>query len=325
MLILLFLDIYPAIIVLEYDTIIDMHVIETKKTRWIDIVKTTAQSIEFLKKEFNIHPVVLKELEEPSVRTRVDNFDKYLFLVYQFPVYNSVQKVSQRAEIDILITKHDVVTVHYDHFDFLGSFAQNLEEDESAKDAAMENSLQLTYHLLQTILNFGGRQLHHIGKNVEEVSASLFQKREKEVLEKISYLKRDILEYRIILHSVAPVLKSLIDVGADFWGKEAKPYLEDINGDYLKYLNQLEDYRAAVVDFEQTNNQLLNMRTTEIMKLFTVLAFFTFPLTLVSGLFSMRTESTPIIGLTGDFWIITGGMVLFAITLFIFIKLKKWL
>jgi Mg2+ and Co2+ transporter CorA len=45
-----------------------------------------------------------------------------------------------------------------------------------------------------------------------------------------------------------------------------------------------------------------------VMKNLTIMAFITFPLTLLSSLFGMNTHDTPIIGFKGDFWLILSGI-----------------
>jgi len=61
------------------------------------------------------------------------------------------------------------------------------------------------------------------------------------------------------------------------------------------------------------------------MKVFTVLAFCTFPLTLIASVFAMRTNDTPIIGQPYDFQIIVGIMIVTALALFGWFRHKKWI
>ena len=63
----------------------------------------------------------------------------------------------------------------------------------------------------------------------------------------------------------------------------------------------------------------------EIMKILTIMAFITFPLTLFTSMFGMNTIATPIVGRTGDFWIILGIMVIVSAGLFSFFKYKRWM
>jgi magnesium transporter len=77
-------------------------------------------------------------------------------------------------------------------------------------------------------------------------------------------------------------------------------------------------------ELRETNNSLLTTKQNETMKVFTILAFVTLPLSLIASIFEMNTRYTPIIGLPFDFWIIIGGMAVMSIAMFSFFKFKKW-
>lgn len=61
------------------------------------------------------------------------------------------------------------------------------------------------------------------------------------------------------------------------------------------------------------------------MKTLTVLAFMVLPLTLITQIFGMNAEHSPIIGNQFDFWIIIGMMVTLAAGCYLYFKHKKWL
>jgi magnesium transporter len=282
--------------------------------RWIDIFRPTKNDIDYLKKTFRIHPLILGELKGPSARSRVEAYDNYLYLIYYFPVYDPEEKTSRRAEIDFIITKNAVVTVHYEKFEAL----------DNIKTQTAGNSLKLAYKLIESLLNFEDRQLRHIREEVEEVGKELFKDKEKIVLKKISYIKRDVSEYRVIVRHQGVILKSFVGRGVRFWGQDAAPYLDDLVGEHLKIVDQVEDYREAITDFEDTNNQLMNLKINIVMKTFTTLSFLTFPFMLLAALFGMNTKDTPIIGLPGAFWIVIGFMAAAMITLTIYFKKRGW-
>ncbi len=277
-----------------------------------------------LAERFHLHPVVVKELETPSMRARVEANGHYLFMIYQFPVWDPKERVSRRAEIDLIITGNHVVTIRYDDLTSPQEFARKLDDPDFAA-VAFKDTLQLTYHLASEVLMFNNRQLRHIREKVEEIADGLFKNNEKELLHHISYLKRDISEYRIIFSPQAQVLRSLQVNGVKFWGPESEPYLSDLVGDHLRLMNQVEDYVMAVRDFEQTNNQLLDIKSNEVMKTFTVMAFLTFPLTLVASLFAMRVNGTPFLEHPYGFWIIIGIMIIIASGMLAYFKGKGWL
>lgn len=292
-----------------------MDIEKNKHVQWIDVQKPTGKDLAWLKEKFKLHPVIVDELRGPSARAHVEAHDGYLYFIYYFPLYDKEDGASVRTEIDFIITKNAIATVHYepltgvlDTFD-LGTIG---------------SSLQLFYHLIEHLLNFEERQLRHVREKVEAVGREIFHDKEKEVLETITYLKRDVSEYRIVVRLQRPILDSLLVKGREFWGKDSEIYLNDLIGDHLKVVNQLEDYREAISDFEDTNNQLMNLKINTVMKTFTSLSFLTFPFMLLAALFSMNVQGTPLVNFPNSFWIIFGIMIIGMVTLGMYFRNKKW-
>lgn len=265
-----------------------MRIIKHKLT-WIDVQNPTKKDIEFIRKQHRFHPIILDELLHTSARSRVEPYENYLFLTYHLPIYDRNIKSSRRGEIDFLITKNKVITVHYEDLEPLNNFWRRLNNDKNFKEKALGRTTGHTaYGLIEEILAFSQRQLRHIEESVTELTAELFQHKESQLLQRISYLKRDILDYSIISEPQKIILESLREVGGRFWGQDMKIYLSDLAGDHLKIKQQLDNFKETVNALEQTNSQLLNAKTNAVMQRFTVLAFLTFPLVLLTSLFNVQ-------------------------------------
>ncbi|MBI2591496.1 MAG: hypothetical protein HYW34_02375 [Candidatus Brennerbacteria bacterium] len=300
-------------------------IIEDKIT-WYDITKTDAGDLEFLKSKFDFHPVILDELLHPSARSRVETYDHYLFLVYHLPIYNALEKTARQTEIDFLLTKNVLITVHYEKIEPLALFEKTLKNNIHLYDRILKNTTgHLLYYLLEETVDFSLRQLKHMEEKTKEVGSELFSGKERHLLEKVSYLKRDMLDFRIIVRSQRGLLESLIIAAQFFWGERLKIYFSDLLGDYLKITHLIENLKETVESFETTNAQLLNAKSNLIMQRFTVLAFLTFPLMLLVALFDIDAVSRPIIGNPYDFWIIFGSVVFIILIMIGYFKKKDWL
>ena len=292
---------------------------------WIDILKPTKADIDFLKKQHKFHPIILDELLHLSNRSRVEFNNSYLFLTYHLPIYDKTLRTSRRAEVDFLITKNEVITVHYEDLEPVDAFMRSLNNNQHFKAKALENTAQCTYFLIQEIIQFALRQLRHVEDNIRSISEEIFRGKEDEMLEKISYAKRDILDYSVISAPQEILLGSLIETGRKFWGEESTIYLSDVAGDYSKVSQHVENYRATIEALEETNGQLLSAKTNRVMQRFTILAFLAIPLGLFASLISIDFIGKFVTETPARFWtifIITGAII---VSMVIFFKKKKWL
>lgn len=288
------------------------------KINWLDFNNPSELEIRKLQKDYKLHDVIAKELNEPSARARVEILDGYLYLIYYFPSYNIKEQTSKRSEIDFIITKNTVITVHYDKIEPLTDLKNN-------ENLNANNSFELAYKIISELLVFQDRQLRHIREKVEEIGSILFKNKERKALEEISRIKRDISEYRIIARHQNHLLTSFTHQSKRFFGQIDEAYAEDLIGDQLKIVNQLEDYRLAIADFEDTNNQLMNIKINESMKTFTILSFLTFPFVLFVAIVDLGFKSNPFHSIPGMFWVVVSLVLIGMYVLYQYFKNKRWL
>ncbi len=243
--------------------------------------------VAYLRTIHDFHPLILDELLHMSERAKVEQYDTYLYLTYHFPVYNPEQRTSRRGELDVLITNDAFITVHSEPLEPLATFARHLNDHPRTRAQILSSGGYLLYYILQEFNAFSLRQLRHIEQNVVSVTKGLFAHEEYRLLRRISFIKRDILDYGVIARPQSILFQSLRDVGAEFWGKDLKTYFTDLIGEHSKVTQQLENFRDTIESCEETNSQLLNAKTNAVMQRFTILAFLTFPLVLYTSLFSV--------------------------------------
>jgi len=305
-----------------------MQKIRIKNLTWIDIVDPKKDDIDYLRQTFNLHPVVLNELIIPTLRPKVEHYDHYLYMVLHFPIYHPKEKTSKSMEIDFLITPTTLITVRYGKIQPLSEFWKKCE----AKDIDPrfgDTIASLLYCMIGELNNFSLRQIDHVTQKIDTIEKEIFGtrdvKKEEKIVEEISVIRRDILDFRRTLKPQNTIFESLKMRGIEFFGKSEEPYFADIIGDHMRVWNLLENNKETIESLQEANDSLLSNRTNRIMKIITLFAVIVFPLTLIAALFGMNTTHLPIIGMENDFWIVLGIMFIGTVFMLILFKVKKWL
>ncbi len=292
---------------------------------WIDLEKPTEDELIELAQTYKLHPLVADELLRPTFRPKVENYDHFLYLILHFPVYDA-RGADHGKEIDFVIGKDFLITTHYHKTPVLAHVFTSFEKEKNPnKQHLSETTGKLLYHLLSELFAQSLKELETIDKKITRMENRIFVERTKGTVEEISLLRREVLDFRRAVQPQESVLSSLEEQGAAFFGKEMGPYLSNIIGDYLRVWHMLENHKETMEALHETNESLISMRTAEITKNLTIMAFITFPLTLLASLFGMNTKTLPIVGTAHDFWIIIGIMMVGIIGMFILFKYKKWI
>ncbi len=297
-----------------------MKTITENNLTWVDIEKPTQKDINWLKANFNFHPITLDELIPPSHREKVEHFDNYLFLAMYVPVFHQKKKTTRPIELDVLITKNHLITVHNETIEPLKDFVKKIEEKPDLKSKYFASTTgHLFYWISEELLNFAERQLVHVGKNINQVEDKMFKGKERDLIREISTIKRDVLDFRVAIRPLNRIFNSLTNRGIKFWPEKSddlKIYFNDLIVDYERIWSEIDNYTDTINALEDTHTNILSNKTSTIIRTFTMLSFITFPAMLAAAIL----QTNP-----ADLWVIA-AVILFTTTfMWIYFRTRKWL
>lgn len=293
---------------------------------WIDVIEPTTEDIRILMDEYDINPDTAHDLQLSTYKEKVVNYKEYIYLSLHFPVLRHTHANKPDQEIDFIVGKDFIITTRYEQIDAIDRFIKTFEIDSVLQKGLMSGHAgYVFYFMLNELYKTMGDELDSINDRLEEIDADLFAGKEKEVVGKISSVNRDLISFNHIVLMHKDILLSLKDTSIPFFGKSFGSNISKIITRYNKIEKNLSHDLEFVKELRDTNDSLLSLKQNEVMKNLTVLSFITFPLTLMTGIFTMETKYKPIVGMENDFFIILGIMFATVTVFFLFFKYKKWL
>ncbi len=296
---------------------------------WIDVESPTEAEISSLIKEFKLHPMLGEELAEKSLKSKVEIFKNCVYTVLHFPIrtqiagrFNIIEK-----EVDFIVGDNFIITTRYETIEPLHNFAKIFEVNSILdKEVGESNAGLVWYYMLKRLYKNIILELDGVKDELSNIEGKVFKGEEKEMVEKLSQCARELIDFAQMIKSHGEVLQSVRDADLSlFFGKEFRFYMEDINMNYTKILQTAVNHKELLNDLRETNDSLLSTKQNETMKILTMMAFITFPLSLIADLFSLNTSHTPILGGAYDFEIVLGIMVVACLIMLTYFKRKKWI
>ncbi len=297
-----------------------------KEIVWVDIESPTRQDVESLIADFQIHPLVAEELMKPSERAKADLYGKYIYLILHFPKYKHAARDEYIREMDFIIGKNFIVTSHFEPLDLFMEVSKKLETRSILdKTENTENPGLIFYDVMKFLYKNVEHELDHIKRDLAIIENEIFAGNEDKMVHALSRINKTLIDFRYPLKLHDEILDSLDIREERLFETKNEHYTAMVIGEYKKIWGRMENNRDLLMDLRDTNDSLFSAKTNSIMKNLTIMSFLTFPLTLMTGIFSMNTTETPLTGLANGFWIILGTMAattIFMITLF---KYKRWI
>lgn len=301
-----------------------MKKIETSKLTWIDFSEPSADEVAFLKK-LKLHPLAIEEFATPSARPKASLYGNCLYLTIHIPLFDKENRRTFPSELDIVITDRYLITGHDRDIFQLRDFFSKVQRSKKLQEKYMnQSSGHLVYYIVEILLESCFPKIDHINENLDRVEEEIFRGNEKEMVHEISFVKRDILNFRRTLKPQRAVLESLTHDRYPMVDDELRSYYQDLVGTNIRIWSALENAKEVVESLEDTNDALLSNKLNHTMKVLTVFSAVFLPMTVISNILAM-SAAIPFGHNPYGFWIWIGIMLIVSAFTIVVFKVKKWI
>jgi magnesium transporter len=290
------------------------------------------QEVREIMEEYGLDPLVADELLLPTMKPKIDIYKEFVYLILHFPAFKHTHGAQSNQEVDFIIGKNFLITTRYDTIDPMHKFSKVFEVNSVLDRSNIgSHAAYIFFYMAKKLYKSLDHELEVVSDSLENIEAQIYEGREKAMVIELSKVSRTLLNFKEALGPHREILQSLHSFVLEdrtnnrFFDQDFTRYSQTIIGEYYRVQNGVSAYLDSLAELRETNNSLVSTKQNEVMKVLTIMAFVTFPLSLVASIFGMNTEYLPIVGQQNDFWFIVGGMVIATTLFFIFFKYKRWL
>src|SRR3989338_8363772 len=233
---------------------------------------------------------------------------------------------AREQEIDFIIGHNFLITAHYEMIEPLHKFSKVFEVNATLEAPPLgDHAGFLFFYTVKKLYKAVEYELEFLRKELALIEEHIFSEREFQMVSAISRSARALLNLRQTIEPHREVLHTLEEGGSGFFGETFNPYLRAMSNEYYRVHNHIMRATDSLHELRETNNSLLSTKQNETLKIFTIMAFFTFPLALLIDVVAFESPYNPIHGRPFDFWIVVGLVIGGLFLMFLFFKHKKWL
>jgi len=302
----------------------NIDILNLDHLRWIHIPNPTDENIEYLKENFDFHPLDLEDCQTKVQRPKIDVYDNYRFLILHFPYFDKALKFVKTKEVKIFWGKDYIITIGRSHWVIRKLFQEIKKKAEIDVEELDNTSDALLYTIFDTLMDDSFRLLRMIEDNLEKISLEIFTRKPETIIEDISITRKNLIllnttfkpQLRLFQKFESGMVRGFTKNMEDYWG--------DVLDAYQKMWDSIEDYQELIQGFAQTFDSLQANKTNEIMKVLTVFSSVLLPLTFLTGLYGMNVH-LPIEKDNNAFFIIAGIMILIVVALLLYFKKRRWI
>lgn len=280
--------------------------IQIQSTAWIDAQSPSVDETAQLYRDFGLDSYVADELPASIERSKVRFFDTHTYVVLQFPSIEGVTRGGKKCELDFIIGKNFLISVHYEDMVSI----KVVSRDALANPQEYSDPIALFFHIVFKQYRDIGKELEGIDLLIEEAEQEIFESQDASTVEKISHINHRILDFKRAMRFHADIWNQLTE-------KNDSQFFVRAEAEYHKLWNALEHYREITQSLQSTNDSLLSYKTNEVMKFLTVLNFIVLPVAIIPTALGLATNNQERIYVIGFF-------ALISLVIYAYFRRKSW-
>jgi magnesium transporter len=289
---------------------------------WIDIYDVGNDELHYIAKLFNFHPLAIEDCLHVSPRAKVDDYEDYQFFVFHALRYNEESDTEiTTLELNVFYGPNYVVTIHKHPMPSIGKIAAVSLKNKKYMNKGPDF---LLYSIVDGITDEYFPIMDRISVRIDELEDEIFDHQVEEITEEFLALKRTIILIRRVILPQRRIFSFLNGRMPFDIREENLPFFVDLVDHLERITDSTETFRDLVNGALDTYYSIVSAKTTETMRILTIISTIMMPLTFVTGLFGMNV-SLPLGNSPNGFLIIVlGCFVIVGIMLYYFRK-KRWI
>lgn len=295
------------------------------KMTWVDIINSTEKETAVLKDKYDFHELDLEDCLSENQRSKIDEYDDYLFIVFHFPCFDKRRRRIVIEEIDCFVGANYVITLHDGRLKTMERLLEECRKKDYASEYMNQGTGYFLYILIRELFNDCFPLVDEMERSVTAIERDLFEgDAAKDMVRDILWLKKDVINFRRIISPQRAVIAQLEHKNKKFLPEDLEVYFDDVVDKIEKIWSNLENLKELAETIQDTNEILVSHQTNKVIKILTVFSVILLPLTLITGFFGMNValpydeSAFASLGITGLMF----GIVSLMLVVF---KLKRWL
>jgi magnesium transporter len=254
---------------------------------WHDIRNPDSPELDALAERYHLHPLHIEDCRHRRQRAKVEEAPGYIFVVLK-PVELASDGGLVVTDLDIFLGADFLITVIEEE---CPSFTKRIDGIKQRNDGQRPD--QVFYRVIDGLVDTYLPILDSYSEQIDGIEDAVLEKPDPETLQRIFAIKRALIELRRVLSNTRDVAGHLQRTETELIQRDLWPFLRDVYDHLARNLDLVEMQRDLLTGAMDIYLSSVANRTTQVMKVLTVLGTVALPSIVVSGFFGMNTQDLP--------------------------------
>ena len=279
-----------------------------------------------IKEQHGFHQLDIEDCLSENQRSKIDEYDDYLFIILHIPYYDKRKQRIISEEIDVFIKNNLLITVHWGSLKPLMDLYETAQKNTAKRKELMEHSSGfLLYEIIDHLYSDAFPMLDTLERNMTSLERDVFSlTQQHDMLKEILNMKKNIITFRRIISPQRGVIAQIEHKNKKFLPGSLEIYFDDVVDKIEKIWSSLENLKELIESLQDTNESILSHTTNNVIKILTIFSVVMLPLTFITSLYGMNV-ALPLAQHEKVFAILVILMLSVISSMLAFFKYKRWI
>lgn len=302
---------------------VDFH-ISSGQFIWIDLEGPRDEDLQALSEQIHLHPLTLEDARTFRQRPKIEDYDKYVFLVVFGADPETASGDRLLREVHIILSGDIVVTIHHDAHPALDTLRRH------HCDQPVRSEQFLVYQILDAIVSTFIPVLTRIDDDIDDIEEQVISQPRESELQRIFSIKRDLVAMRRVITPMRDMFQRSSEYLSQLQGFSTDDmlYFRDVYDGLVRTSEMVDSYRDLLSGAADLYLSTVANRQGEVNRQLTIVATIFLPLTFFTGFFGQnfafltgRIQNTEL-----AFWVLgIGTLVASVLVLSYWFRRRGWI
>ena len=272
---------------------------------------------------FNLDPLILEDIVNTQNRSRLEEFDDYLFLPMKILGVDLNSNEITTEHESLLLGKNGIISFQESELKILDPLKDRIRKGKGI--ARQRNSDYIYYRMVDTIVDNYFVVTEYLADRLDVLEENILQNPNENVNEEIYELKKKIGFVKRTISPLRESISNIIKIDSDLVSESTQNYFRDVYDHLIHLIETVDSQRETINDFLNLYMSSMSNKMNEVMKVLTIFASIFIPLTFIAGIYGMNFAIMPELQWKYGYFVVWGIMFLVAILLLFYFRRKRWL
>ena len=297
---------------------------KTPTVTWMNIDGVSdVEVVEKIGAYFDVHPLVLEDIVNTDQRPKMEDFEKYIFLVIKMLKYDDKSRQISVEQVSFILGSNFVISFQEFTGDVFDSVRARIRNNKGR--IRKLGADYLMYALVDAVVDNYFTILEKIGENIEGLEELLVDNPNPETLQSIHHLKRELIFLRKSIWPLREVISGLQRGESRLIRKNTGIFLRDVYDHTIQVMDTIETFRDMTSGMLDIYMSSVSNKMNEVMKVLTIFAAIFIPLTFIAGVYGMNFQNMPELSIPWAYPLVWAVMIAIGVSLLAYFRHKKWI